>query len=138
VGQFHAVPLTFLGPLPLASVSAAPGSAAVLNSATLAPLSLSQVSSAMVRTAAADSESAARLGPVTPEQARPAIDPASMVTLLTASAEMPPQEVGAAGSEEPEGAQIIAFVCRKLPRSPNPDPKLDWPSKPHGGKRDRD
>jgi DNA-binding transcriptional regulator YdaS (Cro superfamily) len=71
----------------------------VLNSATLAPLSLSQVSSAMVRTAAADSESAARIGPVTPEQARPAIDPASMVTLLTASAEMPPQEVGAAGSE---------------------------------------
>jgi DNA-binding transcriptional regulator YdaS (Cro superfamily) len=66
----------------------------VLNWATLAPLSLSQVSSAMVRTAAADSESAARLGPVTPEQARPAIDPASMVTLLTASAETPRRKSG--------------------------------------------
>jgi hypothetical protein len=58
MGQFHAIPLTFLGPLPLTSVSAAatPGSAAVLNSATLAPLSLSQVSSAMVRAVAAGSE----------------------------------------------------------------------------------
>ena len=137
-GQFHTVPLILLGPLALTSVSAAPGAAAVLNSATLAPISLSQVSSAMVGTAAADPESAARLGPVAPEEARPAIDPTSMVDLLAASAETPPpQQVGTAASEEPQGAQIIAFVCRKLPRSPNPDPKLDWKSKPHGGKRGR-
>jgi hypothetical protein len=26
------------------------------------------------------------------------------------------------------GPQIIAYICEVIPQSPNPDPKLDWPS----------
>jgi hypothetical protein len=115
------IPLTFLGPLPLTSVSAAvtPGSAAVLNSATLAPLSLSQVSSAMVRAVAADSESAARFGLVVPEEARPAIDPTSMVVLLAASAASRDRRLGRAG-----GGSDNSLRLPQAPEIPGPEARL--------------
>jgi hypothetical protein len=138
--------LAFVGPLALTSVApaASVGAVAKLNAATLTPLSLNQVSSALIDVA--DSGSA-ELGPVVAAEARPAIDPASMVDLLSTTAETttPPQQAETAPapettstSEGQEGAQIIAFVCHKLPKSPDPDPTLDWPSdKRRGGKRGR-
>jgi hypothetical protein len=100
----------------------------------------------MLQSDHADSGSA-EFGPVVAAEARPAIDPASMVALLSTTAETTssPQQAKTAPapetaptSEEPEGVQIVAFVCHKLPKSPDPDPTLDWPSdKRRHGKRGR-